>query len=108
MLFVLHLSIFFDRTKSIAFASFTISFSFNPFVVHAAVPTLIPLVIFIPFGSFGTAFLFTVIFTSCKISSASFPVIFLFVKSIFGIGNSFNSKILISGKILPFFKLFEI
>ena len=52
-----------------------ISFSLKPLVVIAGVPILIPDVTNGEAGSFGTAFLFTVMFTDPRSFSRSFPVI---------------------------------
>ena len=59
----------------------SISFSLNPLVVTAGEPIRIPEVTNGDAGSFGTAFLFTVIFKVPNNFSRSLPVIFLFLKS---------------------------
>ena len=58
------------------------SFSFKPLVVTAAVPNLIPDVINGDLSSNGTIFLLAVISALTSAFSASFPVIFLFLRSI--------------------------
>src|SRR5579883_761412 len=58
------------------------SFSLKPLVVTAGDPKRKPLVIKGDCGSFGTAFLFTVILARPRAASASLPVIFLLIKSI--------------------------
>ena len=60
----------------------SISSSFKPLVVTAAVPIRIPDVTKGDLSSNGTIFLLTVISALPKTASASLPVIFLFLKSI--------------------------
>ena len=57
------------------------SSSLKPLVVTAAVPILTPEVTKGDSGSLGMEFLFKVIFTFPNNSSASLPVIFLFLRS---------------------------
>ena len=68
-------------TSHIQLLNNLISSVLKPLVVTAGVPSLTPEVTNGDLGSFGTAFLLTVIFTSPNAFSKSFPVISLFRKS---------------------------